>query len=133
MKSASSTRTLLLIATMLFSILTCYGQNDPSDQVAGTWTKLLGERSITLTLSTDKKFQVEFAGDDEVDVWGSYVISGTQITFKDEGGDYSSNVEGVYEFKASDTSITFTKINDPVEGRSMLLAGSWSKAGAAEK
>jgi len=132
MKSVIYSRTLLLTAALLFSILTCYAQDDPSDLVVGKWTKLMNERSVTFALSSDHKYQVEFAGDAEVDVWGSYVISGTQITFKDEGGDYSSDAAGVYEFKVSDTSLTFTKVNDPVDGRSMLVQGSWSKASEPE-
>ena len=93
----------------------------------------MNERSVTFTISSDHKYQVEFAGDAEIDVVGSYEISGTQITFNDEGGEYSSDVAGVYEFKVSDTAISFTEVNDPVYGRSMLVAGSWSKADAVEK
>ena len=128
MKSNILTRTLLVAAALLFSVLTCYGQNDPSDKVAGKWIKEINGRTLTLTLTSDKKVQVEFAGDEEIDVYGSYEISGQQITFTDEGGDYSSDSSGTYEFKVSDTSISFTNVDDPVNGRSMLLEGTWSKA-----
>ena len=109
MKSNILTRTLLVAAALLFSVLTCYGQNDPSDQVVGKWTKELNERTFTFTLTSDNKYQVEFAGDEEIDVYGSYEISEKQITFTDEGGDYSSDSSGVYEFKVSDTSISVTQ------------------------
>ncbi len=79
------------------------------------------------------KYQVEFAGDSEIDVWGSYVIDGMQITFNDEGGEYGSDVAGVYEFEATETSLTFSVVDDPVYGRSILLDGSWSKAGEEEE
>ena len=128
MKSNILTRTLLVAAALLFSVLTCYGQNDPSDQVVGKWLKELNERTFTFNLTSDNKYQVEFAGDDEIDVYGSYEVSGKQITFTDEGGDYSSNSSGVYEFKVSDTSISFTNVDDPMNGRSMLVEGTWSKA-----
>ena len=128
MKSNIFTRTLLVMAALLFSVLTCYGQNDASDQVVGKWTKELNERTFTFTLTSDKKYQVEFAGDDEIDVYGNYEISGKQITFTDEGGEYSSGSSGVYEFKVSDTSISFTNVDDPMNGRSMLVEGTWSKA-----
>ena len=133
MKPAIYTRTLLVITALLFSILTCNGQDDPSDLLVGKWTKLLNERSVTFTLSSDNKYQVEFAGDAEIDVYGSYVISGTQITFNDEGGDYSSDEAGLYEFKMKDTSLIFTEVNDPVYGRRSLVEGSWSKASDVEK
>ncbi len=126
MKSTIYTRALLVATVLLFSVLTCYGQNDPSEQVVGTWTKEFDGRTFTLTLTADKKYQVEFAGDEAIDVYGSYVISGKQITFTDEGGDYNSGESGAYEFKVSDTSITFTNVDDPVNGRSMLVEGTWS-------
>jgi len=128
MKSTIYTRTLLVATAFLFSVLTCIGQDAPSDQVVGKWTKELNGRTFTFTLTADEKYQVEFAGDEAIDVYGSYVISGKQITFTDEGGDYSSDSSGVYEFKVSDTSITFTNVDDPVGGRSMLVEGTWSKS-----
>ena len=133
MKSTIYTRVLLLATAIFFSVLTCIGQSGPSDQVVGIWTKELNERTFTFTLTSDNKYQVEFAGDEEIDVWGSYEISGMQITFTDEGGDYSSDSSGVYEFKVSDASITFTNVDDQVDGRSMLVVGTWSKAAAGEK
>ena len=132
MKPTIMTRTLWVMAVLLISVLTCYGQDDSSDQVVGTWTKVMNERTFTFTMSSDHKYQVEFVDDAEVDVLGSYVISGSQITFTDEGGNYSSGTSGVYEFKVGETSISFTKVDDPVDGRSMLVAGSWSKASVEE-
>jgi hypothetical protein len=128
MKSVTSFRTLIAITALLFAIVTCHGKEQPSDQVVGTWTKSLNERTVTFTINADLTYTVEFAGDESVDVQGSYEISGTQITFNDEAGEYSADEPGVYEFKASDTSLIFTKVNDPVYGRSMLVEGSWSKA-----
>ena len=129
MKSNILTRTLLVATVLFLSVLTCYGQNDASDQVMGKWTKELNERTFTFNLTSDNKYQVEFAGDEEIDVYGSYEISEKQITFTDEGGDYSSDSSGTYEFIVSDTSISFTNVDDPVNGRSMLVEGTWSKAG----
>jgi hypothetical protein len=133
MNSAISSRALLLITALLFSIVTCNGQDAPSDLLMGKWTRQFNERAVTFTISSDNKYQVEFAGDSEIDVWGSYVISGIQITFTDEGGEYSSDEAGVYEFKVSDTSLTFTQVDDPVYGRSILVEGTWSKASEVEK
>ncbi len=123
----------MLTTAYFFSILVCNGQDGPSDQVVGTWTKSFNERSVTFTILADLKYQVEFAGDSEIDVWGSYEIDGMQITFNDEGGEYGSDVAGVYEFNASETSIIFSVVDDPVYGRSILTDGNWSKAGEDEE
>ena len=119
----------MLLSALFFSIVMCHGQDDPSDLLPGTWTKSSDQGSVTFTISSDHKWQVEFTGDEVIDVYGTCVISGTKITFTDEGGDYSSDESGVYEFKVSDASLTFTKVDDPVDGRSMLVEGTWSKAG----
>lgn len=128
MKSIHFTRTLLVIGVLLLSIVTCKGQNDSSDGVVGVWTKTSNERVITFTITADHKYQVEFRGNADTDVSGTYVISGTQITFTDDDGAYSSDLPGVYEFKLSDASISFTTVEDPSYGRNMLVEGSWTLA-----
>ena len=128
MKSTFISRTLLLAAALLFTILSCMAQDNPADKLVGTWKKSSDQGSATLTLSADKKTTVEFTGDDVIDVWGSYKISGTKITLTDEGGDYSSGQSGTYTFEFVEDSLRFTIVNDPVRGRSSLVKGSWAKA-----
>jgi hypothetical protein len=131
MKPKTIPKSLFLASALLFFLLSCTGQDDPGKQVVGTWVKHLETNTVTLSLSAENKSEVEFNGDDIIDVYGSYEISGTQITFHDEGGEFSSGTSGVYEFTLGDNSITFTKVDDPVDGRSMVVGGTWSKA--AEK
>lgn len=124
-------RTFLVIPAFLLSILTCAAQDDPSDALTGTWTKKLNQRAITIKINSDHTYQVEFAGDAEIDVFGSCEISGTQVTFNDEGGEYGADVPGTYEFKVNGTTVTFTEVDDPVYGRRSLLEGNWSKSAEA--
>lgn len=128
MKSAYSFRTLLVISAFLLSTVIVDGKDPSSDPLVGVWTKSSHERTITFSIESDHTYTVEFVGDAELDVKGSYVISGTQITFNDDPGDYSSVEPGLYEFEVSETSVKFTKVNDPAQGRSMLVEGSWSKS-----
>ena len=128
MNSVYSFRTLLAITALLLSTMAIDGRVPSSDPLVGTWTKSSNERTITFKIMSDHTYAVEFMGDAEIDVKGSYVISGTQITFNDDAGDYSTDEPGVYEFEVSETSVKFTKVNDPAYGRSMLVEGDWSKA-----
>jgi len=129
MKQTFFSRVLMATAVLLFSITACYGQDDPYDLVEGTWTKSMGERIMKFTLKADHTYQVDFAGDEGADVTGKFEISGNRITFNDDEGDYSQNAPpGVYEFELSDSSLVLKWIDDPVDGRSMLIEGSWSKA-----
>ena len=133
MKGTFFTKTLLLAAALLISSLGCMAQNDPADQLVGTWKKTFDQGSATLTFTADKKTEVEFTGDDVIDVWGSYKIDGTKITLTDEGGDYSSGQSGAYTFTLSEDSLTFTVDDDPVFGRSTLVQGTWARTADAEK
>ena len=127
MKPAIISRALFGTALLFFFILMSNGQDDPSDQLVGKWTKQVNGRTASINLLSDHTYQVEFAGDEGVDVTGSWVVSGSQITFKDEGGPYSSGTSGTYEFKLDGTTVTYKKANDPVIGRSTLVEGSWVK------
>lgn len=112
----------------LFSILNCYGQEDPSDQLVGTWTKSVNGRTATITLASDNSYQVEFVGDKEIDVLGSFAVEGSEVTFNDEGGVYGAiGVPGVYAFNVDDSSVTFSVTDDSLAGRKILLEGKWSK------
>ncbi len=128
MKTHFFARTFLVIAALLISILSCHAQDDSSKPVVGKWTKSSGESVSEFTMTADNRYEVEFTGDDVIDVLGSYEIAKNQITFSDDGGDYSSIEPGVYEFKVTETTITFTSVDDPTDGRRMLVEGTWSKA-----
>lgn len=129
MKRVLILRALLAVTALLISITLCFGQEDPSDLMAGTWTKPMGERAIKFTLKADHTYQVDFAGDDGIDVYGRFEISGSQITFNDEGGDYSADVPGSYNFEVDDITLKLSVADDPVNGRSMLMTGNWKRAG----
>ena len=129
MKPAILKRISLGCSALLFSILFCYGQGSPSDQLVGTWVKTMNGRTATFTISSDQTYQVEFTGNEEIDVYGSYVVEGTRVTFNDEGGQYAAkDVPGVYDFQVNDNSLTFTEADDPLAGRKVLLEGKWSEA-----
>lgn len=132
MKPFICNRALLVITALGFFVMSAAGQNNQAEEITGKWTKVIQERTITLTITSDLKFQVEFSGGEGIDVWGSCTLSGSRITFNDEGGPYSSDSPGVYEFEVSGTTATFTIVNDPVEGRSSLVKGTWSKAAKVE-
>ncbi len=108
-------------------MLNSYAQDESSDQLAGTWTKSMNGATARFMISPDNAWEVEFTGDDEADVYGTYLITGKQITFTDKGGEYSSASSGDYEFQVDDTSLIFTIVDDPVTGRSMLVKGIWTR------
>ena len=127
MKTGIFFRSILIASALAFTAFTSYGQEDPAKKLVGTWIKVVDTQKITFIIGADHKTQVEFTGDDVIDVYSSYTISGKQITFNDESGEYAANVPGTYEFEVDESSLTLTVVNDPVQGRSMLVKGTWSK------
>jgi hypothetical protein len=128
MKALHTLKSLLAIFALLFIILNSYAQDEPSNQWVGTWTKSMNEASVQFMISSDNTWEVEFTGDDEADVYGTYQISGNQITLTDKGGEYSSDSSGDYVFQVDNDSLKFTTVDDPVDGRRMLVAGTWTLA-----
>ena len=128
MKSRNFARTIMIAAALIFSVITSYAQDDSAGKLTGTWIKVFDMQKITITIKQDGKSEVEFTGDSIIDVYSSYKIEGKQITFNDEAGDYAADVPGVYAFEVSDSSLTFTAVDDPVYGRSILVEGTWSRA-----
>ena len=132
MKNFKLNKALFILTVIILSPLACIGQEATSDQLVGKWVKQLNDITVTFTISAELTYEVEFAGDEKADVWGSCTVSGTQVTFHDKGGEYAADVPGVYEFKLEYDSLMLKKVNDPVGGRSMLVGGSWGASGEEE-
>jgi len=128
MKSLKKLRALALIATFLFSLLSSYGQDDPVKKLVGKWTKDSQGSTFSFVMTSDHTYEVDFTGDSGAEVTGSFKVSDNKITFTDEGGAYSSGTSGEYEFTLGDGTVTFTEVDDAVDGRRMLVEGEWIKA-----
>lgn len=121
------TNIFLLIPVIILLSATCEKNDDPGNPLAGNWTKTVEGRTCTLTFSADNKWQAEFIDDATTDVWGNCTISGNQITIMDEGGEFMSHDPGVYNFSVTSSSLTLSLVNDPAEGRSIIIPGIWTK------
>jgi hypothetical protein len=128
MKSIRNLGALALMAAFLFSIVNSYGQDNPVKKLVGKWTKSIEGSTISFVMNSDHSYEVDFTGDSGPEVTGSFKVTENKITFTDEGGDYGSDTAGEYEFELGDGSVTFTEVDDPVDGRRMLVEGEWIKA-----
>ncbi len=126
-------KALLLFTALVFFAATTRGQDQAAQPVAGTWTKSVQGRTINFTMSPDNTFQVRFTGGEDPDVWGSWNVSGTQLTVTDEGGEYGSNSSAQYEWEVIEDSLKLTVKFDPVDGRRELMRGKWGKIPDAGK
>ncbi len=65
-------------------------------------------------------------------VHGNYTIKGSKISLKDTGGEGKCPGTGVYKFKVSGASLTFTKVSDPsaacIGRRTVLVGGAFKKS-----
>jgi len=108
-------------------MLSCEKDDDSDSPITGDWSKVIIDRTCTLKITSDNKFETEFIDDASTDVWGSLTISGNQITINDEGGEYMSDVPGEYTFVVAGNILTFVEVDDPEEGRRVLMEGTWTK------
>jgi len=98
-----------------------------SATIIGDWTRTKDDGFLmTFTFTEDNKYEADFEGDSEKDVWGSYSISGNQITFNDEGGAFHVT-PGVYNYALTADQLAFTVTDDTGEGRKEAIIGTWSR------
>ncbi len=127
-KKNSSYYIFTLIFTMALNI-SCDKDSPTSTEsttIVGSWTRIQEGVTMTIIFKSDSKCEVDFDDDPEIDVWGSYSISGNQITFNDEGG-AASDIPGVYNYNISGNKMTFTLVDDESEGRKSVILGTWTK------
>lgn len=92
--------------------------------IAGTWVR--EGTTVMITFDEEGKYQVDFTGDGETNVWGTCEIKKETLIFNDEKGE-ASEFPGEYKWSLSENKLTFTLINDPSDGRSLLVPAVWSR------
>ena len=101
---------------------------DQASRFVGKWERIINGSTMTLSFDAEKNYKVDFNSDGNIEVFGSFVIENDTITFNDKPGGYAVREPGVYTFLVEKGNVTFTIVDDPSDGRSGLLAGTWTKA-----
>lgn len=97
------------------------------NSISGVWQQNnVNKRIVTKTFFPDSKFQTDFFGDTEMDVWGYYEVKSDTIVLKDIGGAACPN-EGIYQFELTNDTLRFIPILDNCDGRKIGFSGSWSR------
>jgi hypothetical protein len=94
--------------------------------LTGRWTAAdASGRPATLTFLAGGLFEIEFRGDDGLEVTGTYRIENNRLIFTDEGGiasclapEYSP---GTYLFTIRNGELTLDAIGDRCDGRALVL------------
>jgi hypothetical protein len=100
------------------------GQTTTAD-LTGKWERTVQGITMSIVFDETGGYQVEFTGDGITDVTGTCTLEKDRITFQDTSG-MAAPEPGIYSFKILDGKITFTIVDDPSQGRSALLPGTWS-------
>jgi hypothetical protein len=120
---------LFSAAVAVFFMLGASSLARAEDFPNGTFAQTIQDMKITIKFDKDK-YTVTFAG--EVGVEGKYKAAKDQIEFLDAKGKFTAKEDekkvGKYKWKLDGKKLTFTKIEDEVEGRAMgLTSGAWTK------
>jgi hypothetical protein len=92
----------------------------------GSWTGgALSGRPATLTFSAGGFFEIEFQGDETIDVFGRYQVAGNELRVVDENGFAACSErefgEGRYSFRIRGGELVLDAIEDRCDGRAAIL------------
>lgn len=94
---------------------------------AGSYAAKLGPEKWALRFAAPNKYTVVREGTAVAE--GSFFINKNEITFRDENGPYAgkgAEQMGKYRWQLQDRRLTFTKIDDKLDGRFKALTfGPW--------
>jgi hypothetical protein len=123
--------TVWILSCVLSTARSDVRAQDESDAggLVGRWIAVdVSGRVATLTFLPGRVFDVEFQGDDTVEVSGHYEAVGNRLTLTDEGGiaaclapDYGP---GIYRFTIRNNELTLDALKDVCAGRAMILQRS---------
>lgn len=126
---------LFIMTSWTYSFIQQPGVQDDNEWkklLTGSWVRDFSGTSIMITFDKEGKYQVDFTGDGETDVLGSCEVKKESLIFHDEEG-MASQDPGEYKWSLTENKLTFTLIDDPTDGRSLLLPGDWiRKSGEKE-
>jgi hypothetical protein len=109
--------------------ITCGGS---SSSLTGTWTTTgLGgiPGTVTMTFDADSGYTVDAQATAGVDVTGTYSLTGSRIVYTDSSGPQACNAAttGTYDYVISGTTLTFTLVSDPCNGRILAMSKTWTR------
>ncbi len=109
---------------------------------AGTYTATLTEADVPASAPADMRtgivgpWEISFDGNGHVTarfngnvvVEGPYTLSGSQINFGEDTGQYACHSPATYNWHAAGNELHFQKVNDSCDGRAMTLTShAWTK------
>ena len=118
---------------LLFAIQFSIAAQEQGSPVVGKWEKYLNGVTMTFELDKENNYTVDFESDGNFEVRGTYKVQGNTITFNDKPGAFASPDPGIYSFMIEKDKITFVIEDDPTEGRSGLVKGTWTKGNNQNK
>ena len=95
------------------------------EQTGHSWTRFFEGRTYTLTFTADHTWEADYTGNSDIDVWGTYSISASEITFVDTGGEQRSEHAGTYIFSVNESSLIFSVVSDFEAERMLVIEGVW--------
>ena len=103
------------------------GQVRPDDPaLVGSWTAVAPSgRTATLTFRAGGFFEIEFQGDETIDVFGRYEVAGNELRFVDENGVAACPERefgtGRYSFRVRGGELELDLVQDRCDGRASIL------------
>jgi hypothetical protein len=117
-----------IVCALTCGAVTVVAMQDRRDdsRLTGVWTSSeTSGRPATLTFLPGGFYEVEFRGDEALDVAGRYRIAGGRLAFIDETGTAACTEpefgEGTYAFTIRNSELTLDAVKDRCDGRVVVL------------
>lgn len=130
----STNATLLLAAFMAFVFTACNSNQEQTIEkidILGQWEMEGDTNHVELQIYDDSTFHVDVLTRGSIEVQGKLQLNGNRITFINTHGTDSISSDpapGVYEYSLkNDSTLSFSKVNDPLERRAGFLEKDWIK------
>ena len=116
----------LLFFTFLFCGILNARESNTSNELQGKWVKMGHSGPVVLVFKSNGTVEVDFGGDQNIDVVTNYETSGNTITFNDKEGAMCPD-PGVYKFEKNNYYLSFDLKEDMCNGRIKMTMGYWTK------
>ena len=119
---------LILASTFITLLGACaMFQKTTTPSLVGTWSNSLG---TVWAIKADGTFDVDLKHQGKRDAWGTYTISGDQVTLQRTGGINPKGCDGpgVYKFSHPDKdTLRFTLVSDACKLRKKNVLLTWHR------
>lgn len=103
-----------IFAILIIAIATptAFAQKDAGADLEGKWVSQAEGKKTTLNFKENGKFEFDIDGDNKIDEWGGYSVSGITVTMTDDWGPEGCENTASFFYEVKHGILTFELVFD---------------------